>query len=271
MDYTIDLRALARVLRMGGPGLLGRLIDTALANLETRRAELALALGGDTGGGDTGGGDAGGAERAAHSIKSSARNLGATALAVAAEAAEELARHQQPGWQEAARILLSAELGVLRAELEKARLEATLPQILLVEDNPDNRLLVAVLLEERYRVVEAASAEEALVLLPMFRPDLFLIDISLPGMDGIALLAEIRRLEEHAGRPAIALTAHAMTGDRERFLAQGFDDYISKPIQQEKVLLDVIAGALRRAESASGAGTPGVIISAGSVDRDETG
>lgn len=123
------------------------------------------------------------------------------------------------------------------------------PQILLVEDNPDNRLLVAVLLEERYRVVEAASAEEALVLLPMFEPDLFLIDISLPGMDGVELLAEIRRRPEHAGRPAIALTAHAMEGDREYFLAQGFDAYLSKPILKESLLLDAVTRALRRAES----------------------
>lgn len=147
----------------------------------------------------------------------------------------------------------------------------SLPQILLVEDNPDNRLLIAVLLEERYRVIEAASAEEALVLLPMLRPDLFLIDISLPGMDGSALLAELRRLPAHAGRPAIAITAHAMRGDRERFLAEGFDDYISKPILQEQVLLDVVEGALRRAESASGPVAPGDIIPPGNLSRDELG
>lgn len=123
------------------------------------------------------------------------------------------------------------------------------PQLLLVEDNPDNRLLVAVLLEEHYRVVEAASAEEALALLPALAPDLFLIDISLPGIDGVALLAELRRLPEYAGRPAIALTAHAMEGDRERFLALGFDAYVSKPILKESLLLDAVKQALRGAES----------------------
>lgn len=126
---------------------------------------------------------------------------------------------------------------------------ASRPQILLVEDNPDNRLLVAVLLEESYRVVEAASAEEALVLLPMLSPDLLLIDISLPGMDGVELLAEIRRRPGGGKVPAIAFTAHAMEGDRERFLEQGFDAYLSKPILHERLLLDAVTSALRGAES----------------------
>ena len=117
MDNTIDPGALTRTLRMGGPHLLRRLIDTALANLETRRGELFRALEGD--------GDIQAAERAAHSIKSSARNLGATALGAAAEAAEELARQEATGWQAAARPLLEADLGGLRQALEKARQDLT--------------------------------------------------------------------------------------------------------------------------------------------------
>lgn len=142
------------------------------------------------------------------------------------------------------------------------------PQILLVEDNPDNRLLVMVLLEEHYQVVETASAEEALLLLPMLDPDLFLIDISLPGMDGGALLAEIRRDERLANRPAIAFTAHAMAGDRERFLAQGFDAYLSKPIVQEQVLLDSVAAALGNSSSRPGVDAPGAIIELGRPKSD---
>jgi CheY-like chemotaxis protein len=121
------------------------------------------------------------------------------------------------------------------------------PTVLLVEDNPDTRLLVTVMLEESYRVVEAASAEEALVLLPMAAPALFLIDITLPGMDGHQLLAAIRRLPDFAATPAIAFTAHAMDGDRERFLAAGFDGYVSKPILSEHELLAAVKSVLRGA------------------------
>lgn len=137
-------------------------------------------------------------------------------------------------------------------------------QILLVEDNADNRLLVTVLLEERYRVVEAASAEEALLLLPMLQPELFLIDITLPGMDGIELLAELRRLPGSARVPAIAFTAHAMEGDRERFLAAGFDGYLSKPILEERLLQDAVSSALQGAESASGGTWSGISSPQGS-------
>lgn len=121
------------------------------------------------------------------------------------------------------------------------------PQVLLVEDNPDNRLLVAAMLEESYEVIEAASAEEALELLPGCDPAALLIDITLPGMDGVELLAELRRRPEHAARPAIAFTAHAMAGDRERFLEQGFDAYLSKPIPSERALLETVRGVLGRA------------------------
>jgi two-component system, cell cycle response regulator DivK len=131
-------------------------------------------------------------------------------------------------------------------------------QILLIEDNADNRLLVTVLLEDRYRVVEAATAEEALMLLPAIAPDLFLIDITLPGMDGIELLAELRRLPASARVPAIAFTAHAMEGDRERFLAAGFDGYLSKPILEERLLHEAVTSALRAAERASGGPSTGI-------------
>lgn len=137
------------------------------------------------------------------------------------------------------------------------------PQILLVEDNPDNRLLVTVLLEQRYRVVAAASAEEALVLLPMVAPDLLLIDISLPGMDGVELLAEIRRGSTFARLPAIAFTAHAMEGDRERFLGQGFDAYLSKPILREHLLFEAVEQALASRGEHVGHGLPGDIIPRG--------
>ena len=96
---------------MGGPALLDRLVQTALGNLETRRGELATAVKG---------GDAAAAERAAHSIKSSSRNLGATRLGELAEAAENLAARAAPGWPRAAEPLLGADLAALRRALERA-------------------------------------------------------------------------------------------------------------------------------------------------------
>jgi HPt (histidine-containing phosphotransfer) domain-containing protein len=111
VDYQIDPGALARVLRMGGPGLLGRLVETALGNLATRRAELEAALAN---------GDAAAAERASHSIKSSARNLGASTLGELAEAAENLAATADPGWPAAARTVTAADLGALRDACERA-------------------------------------------------------------------------------------------------------------------------------------------------------
>jgi len=116
LDYTIDPAALARVLRMGGATLLSRLVETALGNLATRRAELASALLS---------GDIAAAERAAHSLKSSSRNLGATHLGNLAEKAEELARENAAGWQEAAKALLAADLEALEAALQVACREQT--------------------------------------------------------------------------------------------------------------------------------------------------
>lgn len=118
MDYQIDPAALARVLRMGGPGLLQRLVETALGNLETRRAELAAAVAN---------GEVAAAERAAHSIKSSTRNLGATMLGELAEAAEQLAAQRHAGWPAAAERVLGADLTALRLSLERAVAAAVAP------------------------------------------------------------------------------------------------------------------------------------------------
>jgi two-component system, cell cycle response regulator DivK len=75
-------------------------------------------------------------------------------------------------------------------------------------------------------------------------PDLVLLDISLPGMDGTEVLARMRSVPAWRDLPAIALTAHAMAGDRERFLGFGFDSYITKPIVDERVLIDAIDALL---------------------------
>ncbi|MCF6289631.1 MAG: response regulator [Desulfobacterales bacterium] len=103
--------------------------------------------------------------------------------------------------------------------------------VLVVEDNRDSRELVAKVLKARgYGVVEAVDGEEALRLVEQVRPGLILMDISLPRMDGHEVTRRLKSSEELKAIPVIALTAHAMKGDREKALAAGCDGYITKPI-----------------------------------------
>ncbi|MBI3096888.1 MAG: response regulator [Planctomycetes bacterium] len=113
-------------------------------------------------------------------------------------------------------------------------------RIALVEDNADNRLLVRALVEDRYAVEEYETGSEALARMRESPPDMVLLDISLPGMDGYAVISALRSDGALKHLPVAALTAHAMLGDRERILAAGFDAYISKPIVDETALLRVI-------------------------------
>jgi len=119
-------------------------------------------------------------------------------------------------------------------------------RIAVVEDNADNRLLIEALLEGRYELIEFESGVDALAAFERDVPDLVLLDISLPRMDGTEVLARMKREPRLAAVPVIALTAHAMAGDRERLLAQGFDEYIAKPIVDETVLLEAIERLLAR-------------------------
>jgi len=103
--------------------------------------------------------------------------------------------------------------------------------ILYVEDNPDNRSLVRRVLEsEGYSVIEAPSASQALTVLQNGQPDVILMDINMPDMDGYALTAQIRAMPAHARVPIVAVTANVMRGDREKSLEAGCDGYIQKPI-----------------------------------------
>ena len=113
-------------------------------------------------------------------------------------------------------------------------------KIVVVEDNPDNRLLVQVILEPLYQVTEYENGFTALEGLSRQKPDLVLLDVSLPEMDGTEVLRRIRGDPRLRDLPVIALTAHAMAGDREKYLAAGFDDYVSKPITDETLLLQAI-------------------------------
>ena len=109
--------------------------------------------------------------------------------------------------------------------------ERTAPLVLIVEDNPTNLMLArAVLQRSGYRTDEARSAEEALERLRTTRPDLILMDIQLPGQDGLSLTRQLKADPATAAIPVVALTAHAMSHDRQRILAAGCDGYIAKPI-----------------------------------------
>ncbi len=112
--------------------------------------------------------------------------------------------------------------------------------IAIVEDNADNRLLLQAILDGLYELVEYENGIDALAGLAASLPDLVLLDISLPGMDGNEILARIRADDTLRKLPVIALTAHAMSGDREKYLAAGFNDYITKPIVDETLLLSAI-------------------------------
>ena len=113
-------------------------------------------------------------------------------------------------------------------------------KIAVVEDNPDNRLLVQAILDDRYELSEYETGAEAVAGLGTDLPDLILLDISLPEMDGTEVLAWIRQQDALKATPVIALTAHAMAGDREKYLRAGFNDYVTKPIVDESVLTEAI-------------------------------
>jgi len=115
-------------------------------------------------------------------------------------------------------------------------------RIALVEDNEDNRALIAAILDDAhgFELREYGDGPSALEGMTNARPDLVLLDVSLPGMDGTEVLEHIRSREDLRGVPVVVLTAHAMRGDRERFLSLGFDAYVGKPIVDEDELLDTI-------------------------------
>lgn len=104
-------------------------------------------------------------------------------------------------------------------------------QILVVDDSPDNLMLARLLLQhEGYDVRTAESAEKALAVLASCTPRLILMDIQLPGMDGLELTRRLRRTPELQNASIIALTAYAMPGDEAHAREAGCDGYISKPI-----------------------------------------
>ena len=121
-----------------------------------------------------------------------------------------------------------------------------LPLVLVVEDNVDNLLTAKALLAGAARLVEARDGREALTKALAFRPDLVLMDIEMPEMGGEDALAAMRKAPELRDLPVVAVTARAMKGDREKYLAAGFDDYLSKPIDGGELRRVIEAIAARR-------------------------
>jgi len=119
--------------------------------------------------------------------------------------------------------------------------------ILVVDDNPQNLKLARVLLRsEGYRVETAVDAEEALRVLQTFAPRLILMDLQLPGMDGLELTRRLKADPARRHIVVVALTAYAMKGDEEKALAAGCDDYVAKPIDTRALIARVdqlLAGA----------------------------
>jgi two-component system cell cycle response regulator DivK len=119
-------------------------------------------------------------------------------------------------------------------------------QVLVVEDNEKNmKLFRDVLLAAGYRTLEATTGEEAVAVATEHSPDLVLMDIQLPDIDGVEALGRLRADGRTASLPVLALTAQAMEGDRERFLAAGFDGYLSKPVN----VVDLVATVARYCEA----------------------
>jgi len=112
--------------------------------------------------------------------------------------------------------------------------------ILLIEDNEQNRYLATFLLEARdYAVTPACDGAEGIALAGRILPDLILLDIQLPIMDGYAVARELRRNPALTDIPIVAVTSYAMTGDREKAIAAGCNGYIEKPINPETFVAEI--------------------------------
>lgn len=119
--------------------------------------------------------------------------------------------------------------------------------ILYVEDNPDNRMLVRrILLAENYKLIEAMNAGEALDVLKTARPNLILMDINMPDMDGYTLTTMIKAMPGLERVPILALTANVMRGDKEKTLEAGCDGYIQKPLDVDQLTREIERFLARR-------------------------
>ena len=119
-------------------------------------------------------------------------------------------------------------------------------RILIVEDNIDNMSVLEAFLEDDFELIKATDGKMGFDIAINEKPDLILLDISLPYMDGTEVIIKIRKDKNIKDTPVIALTAHAMIGDREKFLEFGFDDYMSKPIVDEDLLIAMMNNLMEK-------------------------
>ncbi|MFP5230679.1 MAG: response regulator [Acidobacteriota bacterium] len=124
-------------------------------------------------------------------------------------------------------------------------------RILIADDRPGSRELLGLVLERAgYQVTQAEDGEQAVERIRESNPDLVLLDLQMPKLDGYGVLAAVRAEARFAHLPVLALTASAMRGDRERILAAGFTDYLAKPASPE-VLRETVARLLEEAGKAT--------------------
>jgi CheY-like chemotaxis protein len=117
-----------------------------------------------------------------------------------------------------------------------------MPKILIVEDNPENRDALSRRLERRgFEVILAVDGKVGVAMARTEKPDLILMDMNMPELDGWEATRQIKAAEESHAIPVIALTAHAMSGDRERALEAGCADYHTKPVELPKLLAQIEA------------------------------
>jgi CheY-like chemotaxis protein len=229
-----------RLRRIGGEKLVGRVVDLFL---ETVPRRLEVAESGERSG------DLEVVAGAAHSLHSSFQMLGAADLAGLARRIEQRARDgDRASIGGLLKELKDSVQGALK-ELRDRTEPRAMKKVAIVEDNEDSRLLVRAILRDAYEVIEYEDGRSALAGMRVEKPDLLLLDISLPGMEGGEVLRKIRSDELLSELPVIALTAHSMAGDREKYLAAGFNDHIGKPILDEGILFAAI-------ERWSGGGAP---------------
>jgi CheY-like chemotaxis protein len=117
--------------------------------------------------------------------------------------------------------------------------------ILIIEDNIDNTEILEAFLEDDFILLKAFDGKTGFEMIKNKKPDMVLLDISLPQMDGIEIISQMRIDGKCKDIPVIALTAHAMIGDKERFIKAGFDDYMSKPIIDDALLIKMINNLIK--------------------------